>query len=146
MKTRFFIFSFVVAVCLIGCKTPKNLTTMTAGTRHYGSDVLSERAAREHTPSPHAEIGDLESGLGYAFNKESKARGGRISPLADYVGEELWIIRRPAREVNPAQDEQYPGSGTLMTHVAEKEVPLPLKHTDVKANVAAYIASVDVTQ
>jgi len=27
-----------------------------------------------------------------------------------------------------------------------KEVPLPLKHTDVKASISAYIASVEVTQ
>jgi Ca-activated chloride channel homolog len=68
------------------------------------------------------------------------------SPLAPYIGEELWVIYRPARDANAVQDEQYPSTGSLMTRVQEREIPLPLKHTDVKANVTAYIASVDVTQ
>lgn len=33
-----------------------------------------------------------------------------------------------------------------MTKVKKKEVPLPLKHTDVNASVSGYIASVEVTQ
>jgi Ca-activated chloride channel family protein len=68
------------------------------------------------------------------------------SPLADYAADELWVIYRPAREDRPGHDEQYPGTGTLMTRIEEREMPLPLKHTDVKASVTGYIASVDVTQ
>ena len=42
-----------------------------------------------------------------------------------------------------------PGSGALMAKLSEKPqdlVAVPLKHTDVKASIAGYIASVDVTQ
>lgn len=146
MKTRFLIFSFVAATCLVGCmKVSKNMTSVPAA-RASESDAFGETAAWSIVPPVHFEVADQDTGFGYAFNKEIKSSRERISPLAEYVGEELWIIHRPAREANPAEDEQYPGSGTLMTRVAEKEVPLPLKRTDVKANVTAYIASVDVTQ
>ena len=43
---------------------------------------------------------------------------------------------------------QIPGSGTLMTRLPDSQnpVPVPLKHTDVKASIAGYVATVDVTQ
>lgn len=62
--------------------------------------------------------------------------------------DELWVIakRDDARGESAADD--VPGSGALMAKVAnEKEpVPVPLKHTDVKADILGYIATVDVTQ
>ena len=60
--------------------------------------------------------------------------------------EELWVIARSSTPA--AEDEDRPGCGTLQAKLpAEKrEVPLPLKHTDVKASVSGYIATVDVTQ
>ena len=68
----------------------------------------------------------------------------RALEMAEYAGEELWVIYRPEREGVP--DDQFPGTGALMTKIGEEEKPLPLKHTDVKAGVVGYIASVDVTQ
>ena len=69
-------------------------------------------------------------------------------------GEELWIIAKPiARVVN--NTDEVPGSGALVIEQprdpaqpdGEKiTVPIPLKHTDVKARIQAYIATVDVTQ
>ncbi len=63
-------------------------------------------------------------------------------PVSD---EELWILAKgntPAAE--PAQDE--PGSGALMAKIEEKQIPMPLKHTDVRASVSGYIGTVQVTQ
>jgi Ca-activated chloride channel family protein len=70
-------------------------------------------------------------------------------------GEELWIIqrpdaRRPAAQADARKDEE-PGGGALMakrTPDAQIQdlVPVPLKHTDVKASVSGYIATVDVIQ
>lgn len=60
--------------------------------------------------------------------------------------EELWVIRRPEA---PAQaDEDAPNSGELRTKPPgeDKEVPVPLRHTDVKARISGYIATVEVTQ
>jgi Ca-activated chloride channel family protein len=63
------------------------------------------------------------------------------------LDEEVWVIQRYTGEPSasePATDT--PGSGMLKTQVADKEVPLPLKHTDVKARISGYIGTVQVTQ
>ncbi len=61
--------------------------------------------------------------------------------------EELWVIQRPPAESGTPQPDA-PGCGMLKAKPPgeEREVPLPLKHTDVKAGIAGYIATVDVTQ
>ena len=66
-------------------------------------------------------------------------------------GEELWVISRPDAQQAPppgARDEAFPGTGALATRDPRTQqlVPIPLKHTDVKADIAGYIATVDVTQ
>lgn len=68
-------------------------------------------------------------------------------------GEELWIIvaRRPVdAEPSPAEPK-HPGSGALVAARPsagedKKEVPLPLKHTEVHAAINGYVGTVDVTQ
>ena len=77
-------------------------------------------------------------------------------------GEEIWIISKPSRVVAD-NVERMPGSGALIAlaplhedhadhdrrddwQTQPKHVALPLKHTDVKASIAGYIATVDVTQ
>jgi len=78
---------------------------------------------------------------------------GRLAPLPERhirsistTGdpEELWVIARNSNTTT-AQDNT-PGSGVLMTEVEGKRVPMPLKHTDVRASVAGYIGSVEVVQ
>lgn len=59
--------------------------------------------------------------------------------------DELWIIARSS-DAATEQTDDTPGSGTLMAKVEEKEVPMPLKHTDVRASVSGYIGSVEVVQ
>ena len=145
MKIRHFIPICTTALAitwLLGCASQKNPRNVT--------NIPGMRSAP--TGSSSAAIG---APIGAPFNDDfalhPSSRGRDLndliapSPLAHYVGEELWIIHRPAQLV-AARDDQYPGTGSLMTRIAEREVPLPLKHTDVKANVTAYIASVDVTQ
>lgn len=70
-------------------------------------------------------------------------------PLISRAGEELWIIgRAPADEASPSDDT--PGSGQLAAKQIkdgkEQLIPVPLKHTDVKASIAAYISSTTVRQ
>jgi Ca-activated chloride channel family protein len=60
-------------------------------------------------------------------------------------GEELWIIARDDSGA-AARSEDSPGSGAMLATSEGKEVPLPLKHTDVQASVLGYIATVRVTQ
>lgn len=63
-------------------------------------------------------------------------------------GEELWVIARGEDAVPDAFADEAPRYPTLRCQAPdqEEEVPLPLKHTDVKASIAGYIASVHVTQ
>ena len=69
------------------------------------------------------------------------------------VGEELWIIATPGR-VTPApeaEEPDHPGSGALVVKPApdgddKATVPLPLKHTEVRAAITGYVGTVDVTQ
>ena len=80
--------------------------------------------------------------------------GGRpdASTLLSQVqpGEELWVIQTASTKT--AAEDTEPGSGTMLALVAATrdapptEVPLPLRHTDVRAVVTGYISAVDVTQ
>lgn len=62
--------------------------------------------------------------------------------------DEIWVIARLEGDRPQAQgpDYQTPGSGAMLVEIADKKVPLPLKHTDVKGKVAGYIATVEVVQ
>jgi Ca-activated chloride channel family protein len=65
-------------------------------------------------------------------------------------GEELWVIQTATPAA--ATEDSEPGSGAMLALVAPGrtgppvEVPLPLRHTDVRAVVTGYISAVDVTQ
>lgn len=67
--------------------------------------------------------------------------------LASRGQEELWVVARPPSGPTPT-DDAIPGTGALMAKRPgqDKDVPLPLAHTDVRAAIAAYVASVTVTQ
>ncbi|MBN1917294.1 MAG: VWA domain-containing protein [Verrucomicrobia bacterium] len=61
--------------------------------------------------------------------------------------DEVWVIVKPEDNSVPL-DEDVPDSGALMATVPgeEKEVPVPLKHTEVRAWISGYIATTEVTQ
>jgi Ca-activated chloride channel homolog len=97
-----------------------------------------------HWSSQPLQLGDRPS-VGKLFDMYAapQERGVPIST----VGEELWVIyRAELPEVRQQADEEYPGTGLLVTQLEQKQVILPLKQTDVRARIEAYIASVDVTQ
>ncbi len=62
-----------------------------------------------------------------------------------FVEDELWIIV-PAEWSNT--DDQTPGCGSLVAYFGDlkADVPVPLEHTDVRASVTGYVASVHVQQ
>ncbi len=66
-----------------------------------------------------------------------------VRSISQSRNEELLVI---ARNSNTTTAQDTPGSGTLMTEVEGQQVPLPLKHTDVRASVAGYIGSVEAVQ
>ena len=60
--------------------------------------------------------------------------------------EELWVIERNQRAA-AARGDDIPGTGSLVARLpSQAQVPVPLKHTDVKASIAGFISTVDVTQ
>jgi len=105
-----------------------------------GSAKLPERAGRDAMLS-------REDDYRVMWGESSDVDGDRakmVAALRD--ADEVWIISKYQGQAQP--DAQRPGCGALMAKMPdeEKEVPVPLKHTDVQAEVAGYIATVDVTQ
>ena len=82
---------------------------------------------------------------GFAIPPISHPGGLGEAPSSE---DEVWAIVRADAEAQPAAEEDVPGSGALMARLpgGEKDVPVPLKHTDVRARISGYIATVDVTQ
>ncbi len=78
-------------------------------------------------------------------------------PGALTSNEELWIIATPT-ETGAAPDsneDASPGSGAMLASLVPDdadsgdptiEIPLPLKHTDVRAEIVGYVSTVNVTQ
>ncbi len=102
--------------------------------------------------------------------QEKSVEWRRLHALPDYVqnrtaladpsclpsrDEELWIIQRPgeaARSRARAASDDIPGGGSLMTTTrdaadnTDKQIPVPLRHTDVHGSINGYLSSVTVTQ
>src|SRR5437868_2619332 len=81
----------------------------------------------------------------------SKAEATRAAPAPDAAHppipaqsapapEELWIIAKdqPVQQPAAANEEILPNSGALLARLPDQGtlVPIPLKHTDVKAEIA----------
>src|SRR5262249_11734806 len=77
---------------------------------------------------------------------KSSGQAGRLPDLGSLASgnEELWVLARG--EAAADSYEKVPGMGTLLAEVDKKEIPMPLKHTDVHASVSGYIGTVEVTQ
>jgi Ca-activated chloride channel family protein len=91
-------------------------------------------------------FGDYLSPAPAAFGGSDAAQAAAAGAISDpFAVDEVWVIVKPTGEAPP---DDRPGMGSLMAKLPGKEeqVPVPLKHTDVKAAVAGYIATVDVTQ
>jgi Ca-activated chloride channel homolog len=62
--------------------------------------------------------------------------------------EEIWVVQKYQGNEKPADDAARTGAGALLARLPDQTapVPMPLKHTEVKADIAGYLATVDVTQ
>jgi Ca-activated chloride channel homolog len=84
-------------------------------------------------------------------NVRSSLIPGQTTPSRD---EELWVVAKyddgakPGAAAPAAGADDVPGGGALMARLPDNPtpVPVPLKHTDVKADIAGYVATVGVTQ
>lgn len=66
--------------------------------------------------------------------------------------QEIWVIERVgSKQAQIRPDDDVPGCGSLVTSVPDAQnephqVPVPLKHTDVKASIMGSLSTVEVTQ
>lgn len=92
------------------------------------------------------------SHIGYASGELAKDASVQSSLIPGQTvpsrEEELWVVAKYQGEAQPPATDDGPGTGALLARLpeAQQPVPIPLKHTDVKADIAGYIATVDVTQ
>ena len=66
-----------------------------------------------------------------------------------FVGdEEIWVIAKAENPDSqaPAASETDPGTGSMLAIIDDRELPLPLQHTGVSADIRGYISTVDVRQ
>lgn len=96
--------------------------------------------------SDRARAGDYRPARAVSGSPPAAALSALVPPQSmPALREELWVIeKRPP--VDRADDGQTPGGGSLVVPRGGRFVPVPLKHTDVKAIVAGHVATVDVTQ
>jgi len=121
--------------------------------RGLGSTALDSTSASANGKVPL--LGDIPP-IGQLFRNSAQRAALADPSCLPSRNEELWIIQRPGEAQRAARlavnDDSVPGCGSLVTSVrdeaagTETQVPVPLKHTDVRAAIDGYIASVTVTQ
>ena len=143
MKTKSNLLSLIVLVHVLagllastmlfpGCaRTPTTVTRLPG----YGAG---------NTPGATAVVENSHLWVAPSYTGNSARNTGPV-PALPYSREELWIIARGSEGVTQGA-EDAPGSGALMAKLEGREVPMPLKHTDVRASISGYIGAVEVTQ
>jgi Ca-activated chloride channel family protein len=102
------------------------------------------------TPAPTVRTAD--GFCTFVTNGRLFARGRAVlsdsPPARPRLSEEVWVIVKAEVEVPAPAPDDLPRTGALMAVLPgePRQIPVPLKHTDVKASIAGYIATVDVTQ
>jgi len=68
--------------------------------------------------------------------------------LSRVTADEIWVIAKAKVAAPSPADDESPGCGAMMATPPgeDKEIALPLKHTNVKGQISGYIATVEVTQ
>ena len=77
-----------------------------------------------------------------------EAAGSPSSVVRPGVEEEIWIIARDDAALDDVEPDG-PGTGCMLARHLDAEdeaIPVPLKHTDVRAAIDGFVATVDVTQ
>ena len=105
------------------------------------STLLPSRECARKSPS--ASIARMRSSV--CSSRVTSRDAGSTAPAGSLpnADEELWVIQRP-KVSKTAADAVAPGCGMLKARFPDeqKEIPLPLKHTDVSAWITGYTASI----
>ena len=115
------------------------------------------RAARMPAASMHPDVQGLLRGYSSAYRTMVLDANAQFELASLSTDEELWVIAKPALPdtASQATNDDRPGSGAMVARLTYapdddtphvKELPLPLKHTDVRAAINGYISTVNVTQ
>jgi len=89
--------------------------------------------------------GSTGGGKGFVAGTPQSSPVRHESMFQHCPADEVWVITKPDIRGMPEDDD--PGCGAMRTVLPlHFEVAVPLKHTDVKAQVDQYIATVEVTQ
>ena len=127
--------------------TKKLLSSLTAGLLIVstllgimGCGYVGRRAGRSGSGGARYPAGAW-AGQGEGFGRNVKRQSWRRVGTFD----ELWIIDNSGSRLS-APDHDYPGQGEMRALVGEKEIALPLAHTDVRAEISAFLATVKVRQ
>ena len=146
---------FVIAMIIIGCASSNRAYEDVAGVPSE-SDVeeivvTSQRVGKSRN-QPDRGRASQQRLMSAAFSPEQSFAAGFGDLSSD---EELWVIAKPSFGDQAVNDDASPGSGAMVARVAHvgedeikaiKEIPLPLKHTDVRARIEGYISTVNVRQ
>jgi Ca-activated chloride channel family protein len=140
-----------------GAATPTTDTIVVTGSRVRRDDFSSPTATTVVTGDDMRNLGAVSVANLRGLNQASGARAplSRVEP-----GEELWIISQPpAAAAMAAVADDALGPGVMIARFIPavfddvptepqtiREIPLPLKHTDVDAKVQGYVGTVEVTQ
>jgi Ca-activated chloride channel family protein len=138
----------IVAILTVACSSSTLQSPPSAPSSESGAGQLEEiivAGSKSVGSAPRAAFSGHESLAG-----DSHAR----HTLAARPGDEVWVIATPAAADSEPHDEAYPGSGAMMVNIPEdlalhtgvRQIPLPLRHTDVNARIDGYISSVNVRQ
>lgn len=129
-----------------GCSERAPAAVGAAPPGYYGAAAAAEPNQLDRTASEQHQLGS-RTDAGAAIIP------GQTTPSRD---EELWIIAKsPADNVasnalaaRGFAGDELPRTGALLTRLPNNStpIPLPLKHTDVRADITGYVASVAVTQ
>ena len=139
------------------------VTGSKVGSRH---DSISKRASRR-SPGRRSSRTEVQNGIMVAgesadiamaeIRRSVAAVDGVIqgTDISIYPEDEVWIIAKSSDGQLDAGEETSPGSGAMVARtmvggdtpeIQPIEKPLPLRHSDVKANIQGYISTVDVVQ
>lgn len=146
----------VGSVTLLSCTIPLHRDGMSStGPDSSGApEEIVVSGARTENPSliPTSRFGVVQRSA--PFDVHAAAGDNALASVGP--GEELWIIATPSRAPGQeSSEDDSPGSGTMVASFADdideetgsaREIPLPLKHTEVQASISGYISTVNVRQ
>lgn len=131
----------LLSFCLSGCQSDKKGHVTSSNIKEKGK-TESSLPTTNRAANSFFQAGGFANIMSLRMMPDHRTKAAPLNINAD----EVWVIVKPKGEPTPSIDDT-PGCGAMVVKAPDKEdVPLPLKHTDVQAEVIGYIATAHVTQ